>query len=107
MEISAPGDEEIKDILRHWEPFHRGASTADQLNSLYLTMYRVPVAARGMGLLEDYSMPVTAYTSKEDFSQIIDDRILVRNRNFVQSIELVRYVILPGGFSTTTYFLSC
>ena len=58
MEISAPRDEKVKDILRCWEPFHRGASAADRLNSLYPTMYRVPAAARGMGLQEDYSVPV-------------------------------------------------
>ena len=67
MEISAPGDEEVKDILRRWEPFHRGASAADRLNSLYPPMYRVSVAARGMGLHEDYSLPVPASTPKEDF----------------------------------------
>ena len=39
VEISAPGKEEVKKILRHWEPFHRGASVADRLNSLYPPMY--------------------------------------------------------------------
>ena len=90
MEISALGEEEVEDILRRWEPFHRGASAADRLNSLYPPMYRVPVASRGMGLHEDYSVPVLASTPKEDFLQIIDEGIQVRNRNFVQSIELVR-----------------
>ena len=56
MEISAPRVEEVKDILRHWEPFHREASAADQLGNLYPHIYRVPVAARGMGLREDYSV---------------------------------------------------
>ena len=63
---------------------------ADRLNSLYPPMYRVPVAARGMGLHEDYSVPIPASTPKEEFLQIIDDGIQVRNRNFVQSTELVR-----------------
>ena len=67
MEISAPGDEEVKDILRRWEPFHCGASSTDRLNSLYPPMYRVPVAAWGMGLHEDYSVHVPASTLKEDF----------------------------------------
>ena len=107
VEILAPGGEEVKDILRLWEPFHRKASAAYRLNSLYPPMYRVSVAARGMGLHEDYSVPVPASTPKEDFLQIIDDGIQVRNRNFVQSTELVRRVILPGGFSAITYFLSC
>ena len=90
VEISAPGKEDLKKILCRWEPFHRGASAADQLNDLYPPMYRVPVAARGMGLQEAYTVPVPASTPKEDFLQIIDDGIQVRNHNFVQSTELVR-----------------
>ena len=89
VEISAPGEEEVRKILRRWEPFHGGASAADRLNSLYPAMYCVPVVARGMGLHETYTVPVPASTPKEDFPQIIDDGIQVRNRNFVQSTELV------------------
>ena len=90
VEISAHGEEEVKEILRCWEPFHCGASAADQLNSLYPPMYRVPVTARGIGLHKDYTVPFPTSTPKEDFMQIIDDGIQVWNRNFVQSIELVR-----------------
>ena len=90
VEISALGEEEVKKILRRWEPFHRGASVVDRLNDLYPAMYRVPVATRGMGLHEAYTVPVPASTLKEDFLQIIDDEIQVRNRNFVQSTEMVR-----------------
>ena len=50
VEISTPGVEEVKDILRRWEPFQLGASAADRLDNLYPHIYRVPVAARGMGL---------------------------------------------------------
>ena len=89
VEISAPGEEEVRKILHRWEPFHRGAFVADRLNSLYPAMYRVPVVARGMGLHETYTVPVPVSTPKEDFSQIIDDVIQVRNHNFVQSTELV------------------
>ena len=53
-------------------------------------MLRMPVLARGMGLREDYSMSVPTGTRKEDIEQIIDDGIQVRNRNYVQSTELVR-----------------
>ena len=90
MEVLAPGTEEMKDILRRWEPFHCGASAADRLDNLYPHIYRVLVVARGLGLREDYTMTLPASTPKEDFMQIIDDGIQVRNRNFVQSIELVR-----------------
>ena len=90
MDVSTPGAEVVKDILRRWEPFHRGASSADRLGDLYSHIYRVPVVARGMGLHEDYTMTLPASTPKEDFSQIIDDGIQIRNRNFVQSTEMVR-----------------
>ena len=75
MEILAPGVEEVKDILRRWEPFHCGASAADRLGNLYPHIYRVPVVARGMGLHEDYSVTLPASTPKEGFLQIIDDGI--------------------------------
>ena len=103
VEISTPGEEDMKEILRRWEPFHRGASTADILNSLYPPMYRVLVAARGMGFHEDYSVPVPDSTPKKDFLQIINDGIQVRNRNFVQSTELVRYVVSLSGFGAIIF----
>ena len=53
-------------------------------------MLRMPVAARGMGLGEDYSMSVPVGTPKEDIERIIDDGIQVRNRNYVHLTELVR-----------------
>ena len=67
MEVSAPGVEEVKDILRRWEPFHRGASAADRLDNLYPHIYRVSVVARVIGLREDYSMSLPASISKDDF----------------------------------------
>ena len=75
MEVSAPRVEEVKNILRRWEPFHRGASASYRLDNLYMHIYWVPVVARGMGLREDYTMTLPASTPKEDFSQIIDDGI--------------------------------
>ena len=88
--MSAPKAEEVKDILRRWEPFYCGASLADRLGNLYPYIYQVPVVARGMGLREDYTMTLPASIPKEDFLQIIDDGIQVQNRKFVQSTELVR-----------------
>ena len=89
VETLAPGEEEVKKILRRWESFHCEASAADRLNSLYPPMYRVPVAARGMGLHKAYTVPVLASTPNEGFLHITNDGIQVRNRNFVQSTELV------------------
>ena len=75
IEISAPGEEEVKKILRCWEPFHCGEFAAYRLNDLYPAMYRVPVTARGMGFHETYTVPIPASTHREDFLQIIDDGI--------------------------------
>ena len=68
MEISAPGVEEVRDILRRWEPFHREASAADHLDNLYPHIYRVPVAARGMGLHEDYLVYPPCFYPEGGFS---------------------------------------
>ena len=67
VEVLAPRVEEVKDILRCWEPFHRGAFEADRLDNLYPHIYRVSVVARGMGIRKDYSMTIPASTPKEDF----------------------------------------
>ena len=80
----------MKKILRRWEPFHCGEFAANRLNDLYPAMYRVLVAARGMGFHEAYTVPVPTSTQKEDFLQTINDGIQVWNCNFVQSTELVR-----------------
>ena len=75
MEVSVPGAEEVKDILRRWEPFHRVAFAVGRLGNLYTHTYRVPIVARGLSLREDYTMTLHASTSKEDFLQIINDGI--------------------------------
>ena len=90
VEVSALGADVVKYIMRRWEPFHRGESAVDRLNNLYPHMLRMPVASRGMGLGKDYSVSVPTRTRKEDIERIIDDGIEVRNRNYVQSTELVR-----------------
>ena len=82
---------EISEQERHYQvQLTRENISVDRLNSLYSPMYQVPVAARGMGLHEDYTVPLPASTPNEDFLQIIDDGIQVRNCNFVQLTELVR-----------------
>ena len=104
IEISAPWEEEVRKILRCWEPYHRGESAATRLNDLYPTMYRVPFTARGMGLHETYTVPVPVSSHMEDFLQIIDDGIQVRNHNFIQSTKLVRWVIYSGESIVITFF---
>ena len=45
VEVSAPGADEVKYIMRRWEPFHRRESATDLLNNLYPHMLRMPVAS--------------------------------------------------------------
>ena len=90
MEVSTPRTDEEKYKLRRWEPFHRGESTANRLNHLYPHMLWMSLATRGMGLGEDYLVCIPEATRKEDIQRIINDEIQVRNRNYVQSTELVR-----------------
>ena len=83
VEVSTPGADEVKLIMRRWEPFHRGEAVADQMNNLYPHMLWMSVAARGMGFGEDYSVSIPTRTRKEDIERIIDDGIQVCNRNYV------------------------
>ena len=60
------------------------------MEQLYPTLLRMPVAVRAEGKGEEYVVSVPAYTCKEDLKQVVEDVMLIRNRNFVHSAELVR-----------------
>ena len=90
VEVLALGVDEVKLIMRRWEPFHRREAAVDRMNNLYPHMLWMLVASRGMGFGEDYLVSIPTRTRKEDIEQVIDDRIQVRNRNYVQSTGLVR-----------------
>ena len=85
----APEPDDIKLILHHWKPFNRGESTVDRLGYLYSRTLRMPITAREAGLGEEYSVAVLVGTIKEDIQHIVLDGMQIRNRNFVQSVELV------------------
>ena len=87
--VTTPGPDEIKLIFHRWRPFNRGESTADRLDDLYPRTLRMPVTAREAGLGKEYSMAVLVGTMKEDIQQIVEDGMQIRNRNYVQSVELV------------------
>ena len=89
-EESVSGLEDLKHIVNRWKPFNRGEFAADLLNILYPVMLRMSMVARANRVGEDYSMTVPAGINKEDLQQIIDDGIQIRNRNYIQSSELVR-----------------
>ena len=43
---------------------------------------------------EKYVVSILAYAWKENLKQVVEDGMLIRNRNFVQSVELVRSKLL-------------
>ena len=65
-EVSAPGLEDVKRIVRRWMPFNRGKSVTDRLNNLYPVMLRMLMVARANSVGEDYSVKVPTGTNKED-----------------------------------------
>ena len=89
-EVTAPRPDDIKLILHHWKPFNLGESAADRLDDLYPRTLRMPVTVREVGLGEGYSMAVPVGTIKEDIQKIVQDGMLIHNRNFVQSTKLVK-----------------
>ena len=89
-EVAIPGPDNIKSILHRWEPFNRGESAADRLDDLYPRTLWLPIRAREAGQGEEYSVVVPVGTIKEDIYQIVEDRMQIHNRNFVQTAELVK-----------------
>ena len=61
-EVSELGADEVKFILRRWEPFHHEEAAVDRMNNLYPHMLRMVVAGRGRGLGKDYMVSVLART---------------------------------------------
>ena len=59
------------------------------MHQLYLTLLRMPVAVRAKGKGEEYVVSVPAYACKDELKQVVEDGMLIRNRNFVQTVELV------------------
>ena len=49
----------------------------------------MPVVVRVQGRGEEYVVSVPAYACKDELKQMIEDEMLICNRNFVQSTELV------------------
>ena len=89
-EVAVPRPKDIKHIIHRWKPFNQGESAAGCLDDLYPRMLRMPVATQASGLGEEYSVAVPTGIIKEDLQQIIKDGMQVRNRNYVQSTELVK-----------------
>ena len=88
-EVTARPDD-IKSILHRWRPFNRGEFAADHLDDFYPMMLWFPVRAWEARQDEEYSIVVPVGTAKEDIYLIVEDRMQIRNRNFVQTAELVK-----------------
>ena len=52
-------------------------------------MLLMPVKVRAEGKGEKDVVSIPAYACKEDLKQVVEDGMLIRNRNFLQSAELV------------------
>ena len=89
-EVSALKPKGAQEIINRWKPFNRGESPAAHMEQLYPALLWVSVTVPTEGKGEEYVFLVLAYACKEDLKQVIEDGILIRNRNFVQSAELVR-----------------
>ena len=59
------------------------------MHQLDPTLLRMPVAVRAKGRGEEYTVSAPAYACKDELKQVVEDKMLIRNRNFVQSTELV------------------
>ena len=90
-EVTVLEPEDIKHIIHQWKPFNQGESAVDRLDDLYPRTLRMPVTARVVELGEEYSIVVPVGTVKEDIHRIVEDGVQIRNRNYVQSTELVKY----------------
>ena len=88
-EVLAPRPEGAQEIIDLWRPFNRGESSADRLHDLYSALLRMPVTVRAEGKGKEYAISAPASTGKEDLLQMVEDGMMVRNRNFAQSAELV------------------
>ena len=59
------------------------------MQQLYIALLRMPIVVRPEGRGEEYVVSVPAYTCKDKLKQVVEDEMLIRNHNFVQSEELV------------------
>ena len=59
------------------------------MHQLYPALLRMPIVVWAEGRGEEYAILVPSYACKDELKQVVEDEMLIRNCNFVQSIELV------------------
>ena len=52
------------------------------MHQLYPTLLRMPVVVRVEGRAEEYVISVLAYACKDELKQVVEDGMLISNRNF-------------------------
>ena len=53
-------------------------------------MLQMPIEVQAEGKGEKYVVSIPAYSCKEDLKHMVEEGMQMRNRNFVQSVEMVR-----------------
>ena len=109
-EVLAPRPGGAQEIINRWEPFNRGESSAAHLEQLYPTMLRMPVEVRAEEKGEKYVVSIPTYACKEDLKHVVEDIMLIHNRNFIQSAELVHSQLLCTvlvSLSSYCFILRC
>ena len=59
------------------------------MRQLYPALLRMHVAMGAEGRGEEYVVSVPACACKDELKQVVEDEMLIRNCNFIQSTELV------------------
>ena len=80
------------------------------MEQLYPALLQMPVAVRAEGKGEEYVVSVTTYACKDKLKQVVEDGMVIRNRNFFQSAELVclqLLCIVLVSFSSYYLILMC
>ena len=59
------------------------------MNQLYPVLLWLPVAVQAERKGEEYVVSVLTYACKDELKLVVEDDMIIRNRNFVQSAEPV------------------
>ena len=88
-EVLVHGLEGAHEIINRLRPFNKGESPPAHMQQLYPALLQMSVAVRAEGRGEEYVVLIPSYASKDELKQVVEEGMLIRNRNFVQSTELV------------------
>ena len=88
-EVLALRPEGAQETIARSGPFNRGESSTDFLHDLHSTLLQMPITVWSEGKGEEYAISALASTGKEDLLQMVEDGMMVHNRNFAQLAELV------------------